>query len=54
MADREQRERESRASDETKFEQAREEQREEVAEHADEVRRLPDPEPQQAESQQEE
>jgi hypothetical protein len=49
MADREQREREreSRESDETKFDQAREEQREEVAEHADEVRRLPDPEPQQ-------
>ena len=47
MADREQRERESRASDETKFEQARDEQQEEVAEHADEVKRLPDPEPEQ-------
>jgi hypothetical protein len=47
MADREQRERESSESDETKFDQAREEQREEVAERADEVRRLPDPEPRQ-------
>jgi hypothetical protein len=47
MADREQRERESRASDETKFDAAREEQREEVAQHADEVKRLPDPEPEQ-------
>ena len=47
MADREQRERESRESDETKFDQAREQQRDEVAQHADEVRRLPDPEPQQ-------
>ena len=47
MADREQRERESRESDGTKFDQAREHQREEVAEHTDEVRRLPEPEPQQ-------
>ena len=47
MADREQRERESRESDETKFDQAREEQQEGVAQHAEEVRRLPDPEPQQ-------
>jgi hypothetical protein len=47
MADREQREHESRQSDETKFDEAREEQREEVAEHADDLKRLPDPEPQQ-------
>ena len=47
MADRDQRERESRASDETKFDEAREEQREEVAQHADEVKRLPDPQPEQ-------
>ena len=47
MADREQRERESRASDETKFEQARDEQREDVAVHADELNRLPEPEPEQ-------
>jgi len=49
MADREQRERESRESDETNFDQAREQQREDVAQHADEVRRLPDPESQQEE-----
>jgi hypothetical protein len=49
MADREQRERESRASDETKFDQAREEQQEEVAEHANELKRLPDPEQQEPE-----
>ena len=53
MADREQRERESRESEGTKFDHAREQQHEEVAEHADEVRRLPEPELQQAESQQE-
>ena len=47
MADREQRERESRATEETKFEQAREEQQEEVAQHADDVKRLPEPEPEQ-------
>jgi hypothetical protein len=47
MADREQRERESRETDETKFDEAREQQREEVGQHADEVRRLPDPEPEQ-------
>ena len=45
MADRERREHESRESEETKFDEARDEQREEVAQHADEVRRLPDPEP---------
>ena len=41
MADREQRERESQESDETKFDEARDEQRENVAEHAEQLRRDP-------------
>ena len=45
MADREQRERESNESAEDKFHEAREEQRAEVAREADDVRRLPEPEP---------
>jgi hypothetical protein len=45
MADPKQRERESRESAENKFVEERDEQRENVAEHADELRRMPDPEP---------
>ena len=45
MTDPEERERESQESAEDKFHEAREEQREEVAQEADDVRRLPDPEP---------
>jgi hypothetical protein len=45
MADPEQRERESRESAENKFVEAREDQREEVAQHADELKRMPEPEP---------
>jgi hypothetical protein len=45
MAEPEERERESQESAEDKFLEAREEQREEVAQQADDVRRLPDPEP---------
>jgi hypothetical protein len=48
MADPEQREHESQESAEDKFHEAREEQREEVAQQADDVRRLPDPEPDEA------
>ena len=47
MADPEQREQESQQSSENKFVEAREEQRDEVAEHADELRRMPEPEPEQ-------
>jgi hypothetical protein len=45
MADPKQRERDSQESAEDKFHEAREEQREEVAQQADDVRRLPEPEP---------
>jgi hypothetical protein len=45
MADPKQRERESQESAEDRFHEAREEQREEVAQQADDVRRLPEPEP---------
>jgi len=45
MADREQREHESRESSENKFVEAREEERDDAAQHADELRRMPEPEP---------
>ena len=46
MADPEQRERESKESDEDKFHEAREQEREELAKNAEELRRLPEPEEQ--------